>query len=177
MKLERPEQRFDELYSIYEESFPDSERRTYEDQKKTVEREGCCIRAIEEDGKIVTFLEYWDLESCIFMEYLASTKAWRNKGHGRQLLEACLREAKEKGKPAFLEIEPPTEEDPMTIRRAGFYRRLGFCLDHFPYQQPPLKSGDEWKDLMVMSYGTEIEEEKFRAYQKEIYKTVYGQEE
>lgn len=176
MKLEKPAERFDEIYAIYEASFPESERRTYEDQKEALQREGCSIRVIEEEGKIVSFLEYWHLNSCIFLEYLASAEEWRNKGHGKRLIGECLEEAKESKKPLFLEIEPLTKEDPMTERRAGFYRRMGFCLNKFPYQQPPLKKGDGYKDLMIMSYGVEIEEKRFREYQKEIYSQVYGQE-
>ena len=176
MKLEKPAERFDEIYAIYEASFPESERRTYEGQKKALQKDGCSIRVIEEDGKIVSFLEYWNLNSCIFLEYLASSEEWRNKGHGKRLLDECLEEAKECKKPLFLEIEPLTKEDPMTERRAGFYRRMGFCLNHFPYQQPPLKDGDGNKDLLIMSYGVEVDEKKFREYQKEIYTQVYGQE-
>ena len=176
IKLKKPEQRFDEIYAIYRAAFPEDERRTYERQKAAILGEKCSIRSVEEDGKIVSFVEYWNLDNCIFIEYLASAEEWRNKGQGKHLIEACLEEADERRKPVFLEIEPVTPDDPMTERRVGFYRRMGFCLNDFHYQQPPLKDGDGYKNLMIMSYGIQIEKNEFEIYQKEIYREVYGQE-
>lgn len=177
MKLERPAERFDEIYEIYEAAFPDDERRTYDRQKEILQEGRCSFRVIERDGKILAFLEYWNLNSCYFIEYVATVPGMRNKGYGKRLIEECLEEAREEGKPVFLEIEPVTEKDPMTGRRSRFYKRIGFCQNAFPYQQPPLKEGDNFKDLLIMSYGIQLEEKQFRGYKQEIYSKVYGVEE
>ncbi|MEY8339301.1 GNAT family N-acetyltransferase [Lachnospiraceae bacterium 62-35] len=176
MRLERPEERFEEIYEIYRKSFPNDERRTYERQREMIQEGRCCFRIIEEEGKVQAFLEYWNLDSCLFVEYLATAPEQRNKGYGRHLMKECLEEARACGKPVFLEVEPVTEKDPMTERRAGFYRRQGFCLNHFSYRQPPLKEGDGWKELLIMSYGVQIEEKEFRKYKEEIYSKVYQME-
>ncbi len=171
MFLNNPQSRFEEIYSVYEESFPDLERRTKEGQKKVFHNPDYRIRIVEEEGEILAFLGYWNLPGCIFLEHLATTEKSRGKGYGKVLVKEVLKEAE---KPVFLEIEPVTEADPMTGRRAGFYQRLGFHLNSFDYQQMPLKPEDEPMKLMIMSYERAVTETEFEPYKKEIYRLVYG---
>lgn len=174
MLLKNPVNRFDEIYSIYEEAFPAIERRTREGQRQVLEEPSYRLLVVEEAGTILAFLGVWDLESCVFLEHLATTACCRGKGYGKILVEELLRDTK---KPVFLEIEPVTEENPITVRRAKFYKRLGFCINTFPYEQMPLKKGDAPIPLLVMSHGKTIKEEEFAPYKREIYHTVYGIEE
>lgn len=171
MLLDQGTTRFDEIYQIYEESFPAIERRTEQGQRAVFENPYYRVRVMEENGVILAFLGYWDLPSCVFVEHLATTEACRGKGYGKILVEECIAAA---GKPVFLEIEPITEADPMTARRAGFYERLGFYVNRFPYEQMPLKEGDCPIPLWVMSHGSTISEQDFYPYKKEIYSQVYG---
>lgn len=171
MLLHKNIESFEEIYRIYEESFPDIEKRTREGQAAVFESPFYRLYVKKERGRILAFLGCWDLPSCCFLEHLATTKACRGKGYGKELVLECLRDT---DKPAFLEIEPVTEEDPMTGRRAGFYERLDFCVNRFPYRQMPLKKGDLPIPLWVMSYGGEISEEEFWKYKLEIYEMVYG---
>lgn len=171
MLLEHGTGRFEEIYKIYEESFPAIERRTKEGQRKVLENPYYRVRVMEEDGVILAFLGYWDLPSCVFVEHLATTEACRGKGYGKILVEECIADT---DKPIFLEIEPITDKDPMTGRRAGFYERLGFYVNQFPYEQMPLKEGDAPIPLWVMSHGAAISEEAFYPCKKEIYEQVYG---
>ena len=173
MLLKNPQTRFEEIYRIYKESFPDIERRTKDDQKRVFGDPCYGVRVIEEEGKILAFLGYWDLPSCIFLEHLATTEACRGKGYGKQLVQEVMREME---KPVFLEIEPITEKDPMTKSRAGFYSRLGFHPNSFYYEQMPLKPVDRPTPLWVMSHGKPVTEEEFKPYKKEIYEIVYGVE-
>lgn len=171
MLLKTPQTRFEEIHSIYLESFPKNERRTRDGQKMILENPRYRLRAVEEDGKILAFLGYWNLDTCVFLEHLATTGRCRGKGYGKQLVMEVLREAEV---PLFLEIEPVTEKDPMTGRRAEFYKRLGFHLNSFPYFQMPLKPLDSPVPLWIMSYGGPVTEEEFKPYKEEIYETVYG---
>lgn len=176
MLLKYPETRFEEIYEIYEEAFPPVERRKKEDQKAVLENPRYYVRIKEDEGKIVAFLGYWVLSGCMFLEHLATSAVCRGKGYGKRLVEECVQEAGNLGKMVFLEIEPITEADPMTGRRAGFYERLGFKVNTFPYEQMPLKPEDEPCRLWVMSLGQTIEEQAFLPYKKEIYREVYGVE-
>ena len=171
MLLKNPQTRFEEIYSIYQEAFPDSERRTKEGQRKVFENPLYRIRVLEEDGKILAFLGYWELESCLFLEHLATEKECRGGGYGKRLIEEVTGETKQ---PVFLEIEPVTEKNPMTGRRENFYKRLGLYTNSFAYLQMPLKPEDAPVPLWVMSYGKPVTEEKFYPFKKEIYKVVYN---
>lgn len=171
MLLEDGTKRFDEVYKIYEESFPEIERRNKEAQKEAMEHPCYRLRVMEEDGKILAFAGFWDLPSCVFLEHLATTEACRGKGYGQLLVQECIGST---GKPVFLEIEPVTKHNPMTARRAGFYERLGFSINRFPYKQMPLKKGDSPIPLWIMSYGGCVDEECFLPYKEEIYGIVYG---
>ncbi|ADL06113.1 GNAT family N-acetyltransferase [Lacrimispora saccharolytica] len=173
MLLKNPQTRFEEIYPIYKESFPDIERRTKDDQKRVFGNPCYGVRAIEEEGKILAFLGYWNLPSCVFLEHLATAEACRGKGYGKQLVQEVMNETE---KPVFLEIEPVTEKDPMTRSRASFYSRLGFHANTFPYEQMPLKPVDRPTPLWIMSYGKPVTEKEFWPYKKEIYELVYGVE-
>lgn len=168
--LEQDLKRFDEIYRIYEASFPVIERRTRDGQRRAMEHPDYRLRVMEEEGSILAFLGYWDLPSCVFVEHLATTEASRGKGHGKALVLECISSTE---KPVFLEIEPITDADPMTARRAAFYERLGFYANRFYYEQMPLKEGDLPIPLWVMSYGAPVEEEEFSPFKREIYHTVY----
>ncbi len=195
MQLKQPEACFEEIYQIYQEAFPNVERRTKEGQRAVLENPRYRLRVIQEgngkedggresedrdgDGKkdfgqIIAFLGYWELDSCIFLEHLATTALCRGKGYGRQLIQECLGEGKAKGKPLFLEIEPVTAENPITGRRESFYHRCGFATNHFFYQQMPLKESDRPILLWIMSWPEAVSEERFLPFKKEIYQEVYG---
>lgn len=184
MLLPNPSNYFDSIYAIYEEAFPAIERRTREGQRAVLEKPQYRIRVIKEAGKeetdhqklenrICAFLGYWELDSCIFLEHLATLKQCRGKGYGRILIEECIQEGREKGKPLFLEIEPVTEAHPMTGRRENFYHRCGFHTNHFYYEQMPLKPGDLPIPLWIMSWPDPVTKEGFWPCKKEIYQEVY----
>lgn len=170
MLLKNDSGRFEEIYEIYQEAFPPIEKRTKSAQEAVFKNPYYRLYVIEERGRILAFLGCWHLPSCCFVEHLATTKACRGKGYGKDLVEECLADT---DKPVFLEIESIIDADPMTAHRAGFYERLGFYVNRFPYQQMPLKTEDDPMTLWIMSYGEPISEEAFRPYKKEIYQMVY----
>ncbi len=171
MLLKDPQTRFEEIYRIYKEAFPPVERRTRDGQRRVFENSRYGVRIIEEMGKIMAFLGFWELPGCIFLEHLATAEQCRGKGYGKQLVTETVKNTK---KLVFLEIEPVTEKNPMTGRRAGFYKRLGFYINSFYYEQMPLKPFDSPIPLWVMSYGKTMTENEFKPYKKEIYEIVYG---
>lgn len=174
MLLADPKQRFEEIYRIYEGSFPEVERRTKEDQRALMENPRLKVRAEEKDGRIAAFLTEWDLGDCIYLEHLATDPACRGGGLGKKLVEESIRDAKERNLPLILEIEPVTEEKPDTVRRAAFYERLGFVTNTFPYDQPPLREGAEGCPLWIVTYRRPMGEEEFLPYKEEIFRYVYG---
>lgn len=168
--LINPAVRFDEINRIYEEAFPEIERRTKEKQRDLQTHPLYRLLAIEEEGEIQAFLGYWILPDCIFFEHLATAKKSRGKGYGKELIKKGLEAVDQ---PVFLEIEPVTKENPITIKRAEFYKSLGFVVNRFPYLQMPLKHGDRPIPLWIVSYKQPINEETFMPYKKQIYENVY----
>lgn len=162
---------FEELYAIYVASFPDQERRTKMAQRRILDHPYYHVNAVEEAGEIKAFLGYWDLPGCVFLEHLATAEQSRGKGYGRLLVEETVKAVL---KPVFLEIEPVTVDDPVTGKRAEFYKRLGFYINDFFYEQMPLKPQDSPLPLWIVSYKGPISSEEFIPFKKEIYETVYG---
>lgn len=163
-------EKIDEIYHIMIKSFPERELRTYEGQKALIDNSEYQVYTIREQGSIIAFLSCWILPSCVFIEHLATTEQCRGKGYGKDLILECIADQE---KPVFLEIEPVTDLDPMTGRRAEFYKRLNFYLNEFSYQQQPLQKSHNPMELRIMSYGKPISEEEFLPYKKEIYSYVY----
>ena len=160
--------RFDEWFSLLEESFPKSEYRTYEGQKALLSNPCYRLYTVQQGERIVGLAAYWELASCRFIEHIAVDPTLRNAGVGAKLVRHITQSST---KPVFLEVEPLQDE--LTIRRINFYRRQGYHLNEFFYLQQPLRPGDKAQQLCIMSHGAPISEEKFVPYKKEIYFEVY----
>ena len=160
---------FDEIFKIMDDAFPDSEMRTYEGQKMLLQNEKYHIyEELDKAGSLVGFLAYWTLDGCVFFEHLAVSSACRGQGIGKSILLKNINDIK---LPIFLEVEPP--ETDIAKRRIAFYERLGFFLNDFYYEQPPLRENQLAQRLLIMSYPEPISAEKFAKYKKEIYTNVY----
>ena len=83
MLLKNPEQNFEEIYAIYEASFPEVERRTKEGQRAAMNHPRMKVRAARKDGRIAAFLTGWELENCIYLEHLATDPEGRGGGLGK----------------------------------------------------------------------------------------------
>lgn len=73
--------------------------------------------------------------------------------------------------PILLEVEPPSGE--LEQRRIGFYERLGFHLNAYEYNQPPLRTGQADLPLRIMTYPCPINREEFHQYREILYTEVY----
>lgn len=164
--------KFEEIFSIMDEAFPNSEMRTYEEQKKLLNNKKYNIFTKENDqGEVIGFLAYWELNSCTFFEHLAVSKKYRGKGIGTQII---LENLKNKKTPVLLEVELPKTE--VASKRISFYKKLGFKQNTFYYEQPSLRKNEDSQQLLIMSYPGLLDEKSFFKYKKEIYKDVYCKE-
>lgn len=162
---------FSELFKMLEYSFPEDERRDFNDQLAKSKCPEFRTMTLSEDGIIFGFLNFWELSDFVYLEHFAVDKNLRGKGLGseliRQLCALCT------GKTIVLEAEPP-ELNEFSARRIEFYRRLGFHTNPFPYKQPPYRKGDEPVELVIMSRPLPLSEDDFREKIREIYRKVYG---
>ena len=70
-----------------------------------------------------------------------------------------------------LEVELPDCE--IAKRRIEFYKRNGFFLNEYPYEQPAITKGRKPLPLMIMTSGSEITKDRFDDIKVLLYKCVY----
>lgn len=160
---------FEQMYRIMEESFPLIEYRTYEGQQALLANGNYRLLTKENElGEVIAFLAGWEFDEFCFVEHIAVKPSIRGGGLGKQLMLDFIEQM---NKPVVLEVEPPEEE--MSQRRIGFYERLGFHLNSYPYVQPPLRAGQPDFPLMVMSYPNLLTKEQFQSCRDTLYAEVY----
>lgn len=159
---------FDKVYSLMERSFPSDEYRSYDEQKALLDNPLYQIYVIRENEVVKAFSAVWDLEEFSFIEHLAVHPACRNGGLGAQILNELV---KLLGKTVCLEVEPPETE--MAVRRIGFYQRNNFFVNHYPYMQPSISKGKNPIPLLIMTWGSPVNEETFQRIKSLLYTKVY----
>lgn len=161
----------DALYSgcvrIYEESFP------YEERRDTAVMTGMLsddrfhfivfYGDREEDGP-VGFFTFWDFgHGYLYGEHFAVDPSRRGGGTGTKVLDYI----KSLGIPMILEIEMPSEEDEMTLRRKLFYERNGFILNPHSHIQPAYHPDSEPVPMRVMTWPYVFSSEEYEQFRKD----------
>lgn len=162
-------QYFNQVYEIMKESFPLKERRSYDEQKALFQREDYHVFGNVRDGKVLSFIAYYETEKFCFFEHLATRKSQRGNGVGKELLKKCFQHCK---KTVIFEVEPPLTS--IAQRRIKFYQRLGCHLySHIPYEQPSFHKGSDAVPLLLMSWPTRLQRNDLIPYIETIYKDIY----
>ncbi|NLJ14461.1 MAG: GNAT family N-acetyltransferase [Ignavibacteria bacterium] len=161
---------FKKLYELYEQAFPEVERRNYDILLELVEKENLMnFSAIMFNQEIVGLLVFWNFEDFIFVEHFAIFENMRNTNLGSKTIEYFL--DKHKGKNIVGEIEHPTNE--INIRRKKFYQKYGFEVVDENYIQPTYSKYGNGIPLLLLAKEKmtkkEIENCK-KIIRKEVYK-------
>ena len=136
----------DRLIPLYEESFPEEERRAIGPLKELIRNQpAMCFNAVECDGELSGLFVYWNMDDFYYLEHLAVFPAMRNKKIGQQVLDFVA--AHLKGL-RLLEVEPTTDE--MTTRRVNYYRRNGYEVLDKTYVQPSYHALEDACPLWIM---------------------------
>ena len=162
---------FDAVYSEMENNFILEERRDKADALAVMTEPRFALYHMTEGEAHVGFVSVWQFEGFLFVEHLVTYKPYRKQGYGRKTLEALAK----LGMPMVLEVEPPLTE--FAKGRIEFYKKVGFCLNNYPYFQPPYRAGGEGVELLLMSYPTALDtpEEIKRTLYREVYRTNESQ--
>ncbi len=160
---------FDEFYQILKENFPNTEYRSYDEQKKLFLNKLYHAYGFYLENQLVATVALWDLNNFSYIEHLAVSTKHKNKGLGTKILKECIQM---KDNTVILEVEPAIDD--ITTRRISFYERNGFALNYHAYKMPPLNNNSLWLDLHIMSYPNELTSDEFATVQKELYKKVYN---
>lgn len=162
------EEDFNYYYSLLEQDFCFAERRSKEDELKSLYNERFKPCFILENNKIVGYFCYWIFDNFIFGEHFAILKEIRDKGIGTKFLAEHLKSI---NKPFIFEIENPIDET--SIRRERFYKQFKLYFNDFKYFQPPYHADSKPIEMIVVSYPNKLTEIEFKKMKEIIYKYVY----
>lgn len=154
-----------DIYVSMKANFIKEELRDYADVERLHGNGKYTLYHIEEDGVRKGFVGIWALHGFVFLEYLVVYEHFRNGGTGGRVVELIQ---KTYGN-VILEAELPVE--PMQVRRLGFYKRHGMCVNPQAYRQPPYRQGESGCALRLLSYPSLLSDFDDRV--KLIYKEVY----
>ena len=156
---------FDAVYSEMENNFILEERRDKPDALSVMDEPRFTLYHMTEDEAHVGFVSVWQFEDFLFVEHLVTYEPYRKKGYAKEAL-TCLAKS---GLPMVLEVEPPLTE--FAKGRIEFYKKVGFCLNDYPYFQPPYRAGGEGVELLLMSSPTVLKDPE--AIKRTLYREVY----
>lgn len=155
---------------IYTESFPQDERRDFDEVVRLLRENDDFKMVLLSDGeRPVGFISYWPWSDFVYMEHFAVDSSCRGGGYGAAGMAALLEQT---GQPAVLEVEKPENE--LSRRRIGFYERLGFVLSTLPYIQPAYSPDRNPMELYLMSHGDIDLDRLFDTVVARIHSRVYG---
>lgn len=160
------DQYFTEFWRIYAESFPLNERRKIEQQKAIFNKSEYFLISFITANLFIGIISYWKASEFIFIEHLAISPEFRNRGNGSALLKSFV---ESNHIPIILEIELPV--DNITRNRLHFYESSGFKINHHEHSQPPYHKEDEPIPMKILSYPdviSDINYNRFARFQKEI---------
>ncbi|MEG0315062.1 MAG: GNAT family N-acetyltransferase [Erysipelotrichaceae bacterium] len=164
-------EKFEDMFNIMDNSFPNTEMRTYEGQLALLDNPIYKIYYEELNNEVVAFIATFQLNNYSYIDHFAVSDKVRGTGIGSKFLKEYI---KSTNKQIILEVERPINN--IAIRRINFYERLGFNLYSYDYKQPPLRMNNPWIDLYIMS-NKPLEEINYKEVKQLLYKYVYQVEE
>ncbi len=157
------------FWELYILSFPQEERRSRDYQIETLAQRGYNLEVVLDGELPIGFISWWEMSRAIYMEHFAIDPSLRGRSYGGKLLADFMNASP---KPIILEVEHPTDD--LSIRRIGFYERLGFVLNHHPYAHPSYQSPDEpMVELMIMSYPSQVTALELEVFKDEVFPMVH----
>ena len=170
MMLERMRQdEHDAVYRLMLASFPRDELRSCEDQRALLCEPTYHPYVMHgEGGEVIALMTVWELEEVVFLEHFAVSPTLRGGGLGSRLLGELIERY---AKPICLEVERP--ETDVARRRIEFYRRNGFYLNGYDYEQPAYGTDRASVPLLIMTTGGEIDIAAFERIRNSLYREVY----
>ena len=153
------------IFSRYERTFPEEERRNREQFLALAEHPDAFVYLLHEEDENIGYAIIWELQNTFFLEHFEIFEDFRNGGLGGSTLEAM----KEKFGKIVLETEPDTLSE-IAKKRVDFYQRNGFNMIKQNYLQPSYGEGKPAVHLFLMA---NFQTENLESIVQEIYEVVY----
>jgi len=169
---------FNEAIEIYNEAFPDKEKRPLNDLKNNI-NDGEKLFIGKYNNSTIMLSIIWEIKNTdyLFLDYIAVKKEYRNKRIGTKFLKNIFNIFKNYNNVIF-EVENPEEGENKNqrIKRINFYKKLGAKeLTGFKYFLPPRNGKIENMVLMILSRNQNevLNGEKIENILSLIYKHIY----
>ena len=157
---------FNTAIGLYKISFPIHEQRENKSQIEILGHANYHFNIIYDNDCFVGIILYWETKEFIYIEHFAIDPNLRNGGYGSKVLKQLT----DKEKILILEIDPPIDE--ISIRRKGFYERIGFCENTYAHIHPPYQTNFEGHKLMVLSHPNIINQHTYNMFKNYLDDTV-----
>ncbi len=155
------------FYAIYSTAFPVHEQRNRQQQIEAFSSKNYHLDVWIENGKLQSFIAYWEFDTFIYIEHFAVDKELRGQHIGSKTLISF---AGNKKKVIILEIDPLIDE--ISRKRFSFYEKTGFRLNPFKHFHPPYRKEYPPHELLVLSYPESINEELYNEFYDKLSGTV-----
>lgn len=149
---------FQQAFDLYKISFPEHEQRQMEQQLSALSHPSYHADIIIENDSFAGIIFYWETPHYVYIEHFAIDTDKRGNNIGSR----CLNEFNKLHKLVILEIDPPV--DTVSIKRKGFYTRLGFRENSYPHAHPAYRKSYTPHELVVMSFPREITEKEYNEF-------------
>jgi ribosomal protein S18 acetylase RimI-like enzyme len=153
------------IFSRYEKTFPEDERRSKEQFLDLAENPDVFVFLIKNEDETIGYCVIWELSNFYFLEHFEVFEEFRNQKFGEKILESL----QEKFEKMILETEPDSLSE-IAARRLQFYQRNGFEIVEKNYLQPSYGEGKSSLHLFLMA---NFEPENVETLIQEIHKIVY----
>ena len=153
------------IFSRYEKTFPEDERRSKEQFLDLAENPDVFVFLIKNEDETIGYCVIWELNDFYFLEHFEVFEEFRNQKFGEKILESL----QEKFEKIVLETEPDSLSE-IAARRLQFYQRNGFEIVEKNYLQPSYGEGKSSLHLFLMA---NFEPENVETLIQEIHKIVY----
>lgn len=163
---------FPAIWELFEESFPPEERRTRKRAQEVMEDSRLRLWAFLDGTEFVGAIWAWDFGTYLFMEFFSVREQFRCGGYGTKIFGGVVREAYAQGKAVVLEIDEMIDE--ISIRRFGFYERMGFVMNEIEHISPRYDSPQGTMTLHVLSYKEPISGELYDDFYDKLVRVIIG---
>lgn len=159
---------FQEAWDLYQNSFPEEEKRSINQQIKAFCKKSYHFEIALKDNQLIGFILWWDFSILKFIDHFAVSPHLRNKGAGKKILDDFI---KNDDKKILLEVEHPHSS--IQKRRIDFYHRSNFKLNPHFYQMPPLIPNGAPVDLLLMSYPMTLSTYEFNFFKDKCLPIIF----
>ncbi len=134
------------IFSVYEKTFPEEERRDKEQFLALSENPDVYIFSIKHHETAIGYAVLWEIADFHFLEHFEVFAKFRNHHFGTEILMTL----QEKFPKVVLESEPENLNE-TARKRIGFYRRNGFEITDKNYIQPNYAPDKNTVNLYLLS--------------------------